>query len=364
MKFDTAEKRFRDDLIQKLAESDDGLRYLKLRSLSRKAHLECLFNDVEIEPTSSKVREQLKEAYNNRECIDNDAINRTIKAIYQSERAERQSDEAELIDQLYRMGEFDWGGLHQNSLEKAIIDRYVKKLKDYDRLCFKIENELHESLRGYTLCSWYNHWTSIIIEDIFKDHQSVLPAVGQIKKVDFFLNDVPFDLKVTYFPEGYVKDKRKEADQRPELTLLKQWAKHNEVKYSKDLSESYLLQDLWAKARDHPSPEAGRLLLSLNEFRQHLISESRENPVDLIQWLYENQGVRRFDASNRLFLVLINNSDFFESWKLKRMKPFLKSEINQYLDNAPKSPGRNLKFSWEGQNYKVKSDAIIIVKDR
>ena len=58
------------------------------------------------------------------------------------------------------------------------------------------------------VCSWYNHWTSIIIEDIFKDHANVLPAVGLVKKIDFFVRDVPFDLKVTYLPEGYLKEKR------------------------------------------------------------------------------------------------------------------------------------------------------------
>ena len=46
-------------------------------------------------------------------------------------------------------------------------------------------------------------------------------TVGQIKSVDFFINNVPFDLKVTYLPAEYIKDKRKEKGYPVELTFLK-----------------------------------------------------------------------------------------------------------------------------------------------
>lgn len=95
---------------------------------------------------------------------------------------------------------------------------------------------------------------------------------------------------------------------------------------------------------------------------QKLIQEAKTNPNNLIKWLYENQGIRRFDASNRLFLVLIDPSDFFQSWKLKRAKPLLDSRITAYLDKISLSPGQTLNFTWEGKNYTVISDAIIITK--
>ena len=43
MDFTTASKLFGDDRIRELSESVDRLRFLKLRSLSRKAHLVKLF---------------------------------------------------------------------------------------------------------------------------------------------------------------------------------------------------------------------------------------------------------------------------------------------------------------------------------
>ena len=359
--FETAQNWFRQDRIRELAEFPDGLRFLKLRSLSRREHLEQLFSAASIEPTSTSSRGLFREAFDtvglNTTIIDN-----TIKAIYATEREKRQGHETELVDQLYRLKVFDWGGLHENSLEKTIVNNYVKNIRNYDQLSESIENELHSSMRGYVLCSWYNHWTSIIIEDIFRDHPSVLPAVGLVKKIDFFLNGIPFDLKVTYFPEGYTKDLRRTAGKRPELTLLRQWARCHNITFSDNISDSRLLSDLWNKASDHPSEDSQQLISDLIGFRQRVIADAKSNPEQLIRWLYENQGVRRFDASNRFFLILVDPQNFFESWKLKRAKPLLCSKITRYLDNATSAPGRVVDFTWEGTDYTVVSDVVIITK--
>jgi hypothetical protein len=89
-------------------------------------------------------------------------------------------------------------------------------------------------VKGYVLNSWYNHWSSILIEHIFKSHKSVLPTVGQIKNVDFFINKIPFDLKVTYFPAEYLKQKRKERGLPVELTFLKAEAKNLKIYFDKE----------------------------------------------------------------------------------------------------------------------------------
>ncbi|MEQ9553562.1 MAG: hypothetical protein RIM23_28560 [Coleofasciculus sp. G3-WIS-01] len=361
MDFDTAQYWFRDNRIRELSQTNDGLRFLKLLSLSRREHLYQLFASAALTPQSNSARDLWKEAFNTA-SINDTIINSTIQQIYASEREARRKQEPELVNQLYRLDVFDWGGLHQNSLERTIIDNYVKKIHNYDQLSNSIENELHYSMRGYVLCSWYNHWTSIIIEDIFRDHDKVLPAVGLIKKIDFFINGIPFDLKVTYFPEGYIKQCRRSENKRPELTRLKQWARQHQVPFSTNIPDSQLLCDLWKKASDYPSEDAQSLLSELSNFRQKLIQEAKTNPDNLIKWLYENQGIRRFDASNRLFLVLIDPSDFFQSWKLKRAKPLLDSRITAYLDKISSSPGRTLHFTWEGKNYTVISEAIIITK--
>ena len=361
MDYSEADKLFRGDGLNELASTEVGLRFLKLRSLSRKAHLQELFERVGVSQGSGRVKDMLVAAFED-PIFEVGSIEATISAIYRRERTTREIAEPELVDHLYRMNVFDWGGLHENSLERTIVNNYVKKIRDYDELSDCIDNEIHQSMRGYVLCSWYNHWTSIIIEDIFRDHDRVLPSVGLVNKIDFFLDDVPFDLKVTYLPEGYVKDLRKGAGLRPELTLLKQWARKFGVVFSTDQPASRLLPDLWNKAADHPSNVSRVLIDELFSFRTETTGMITKEPTGLIRWLYENQGVRRFDASNRLFLILIDSSNYFESWRLKRARPLLGEEITKYLNGMPNNPGREVEFGWDGDRYVANSDAIIVLK--
>jgi hypothetical protein len=336
MNFDQAQKLFKADEIATLAKSTDGLRFLKLRSVSRREYLETLLGIGKRSGKPTPVKQLFRTAYDAQ--ISLSVIDKLIRTVYEEERKKRKDKEDELVSELYQLQVFNWGGLHQNSLEKTIVDNYVKKIRAFDVLCRKIDNELHNSLRGYVLCSWYNHWTSIVIEDVFRDHSVVLPALGQVKKIDFFIHDTPFDLKVTYLPEGFIVTQRQASGLRPELTLLKQMARRKKIHFDPSLPNNQLLEDLWMKVRDHPSSEASTLIDELAAFRLDVLSVNQQDPAALLKWLYENQGVRRFDASNRLFLVLVDRSNFFESWKLKRARPLLVKQIASYLDGVGISP--------------------------
>jgi hypothetical protein len=356
--FEDCQRLFRDDNITGLGRDSDGIRYLKLRSLNRREGLEHLFAIAGVPLPEASASQLFRQAFESGITVAQ--VESCIREVYLQERAGRREQEPELINQLYRLQEFNWGGLHQNSLEKTIVDNYVKKIKNYDRLNEAIENNLYASMRGYVLCSWYNHWTSIIIEDLFKDHPNVLPAVGLVKKIDFFIRDTPFDLKVTYLPEGFLAQKRQEAELRPELTLLKQAARRFSIPIPTDLSSSALLQDLWVKLSDHPEAQGRAVVRELLELRNQLVARVKGEPTELIKWLYEEQGIRRFDASNRLFLVLVDQRNYFGSWKLKRAKALLEAQVGQYLDNVDESVGREIEFEWEGDTYTVKADLILV----
>jgi len=356
--FEECQRLFRGDRTTELARDVDGIRYLKLRSLNRREGLRRLFEIAGAPVPEANAVQLFSRAFESGITVPQ--IETCIRDIYVQERVGRREQEAELINQLYRLQEFNWGGLHQNSLEKTIVDNYVKKIKNYDRLNEAIENNLYASMRGYVLCSWYNHWTSIIIEDLFRDHPNVLPAVGLVKKIDFFIRDTPFDLKVTYLPEGFLARKRQEAGSRPELTLLRQMARRLAIPIPVDLSNGALLQDLWTKLSDHPNEEGRAVIRELLDFRNQLVRSIDEEPAELITWLYEEQGVRRFDASNRLFLVLVDERNYFESWKLKRAKPLLEAQVNEFLDGVGQHVGRDIEFEWEGDMYKVKADLILV----
>lgn len=179
-----------------------GIYFLKMRSISRTNLLRELASRLNIDTSGVSGKALFEFMFC--KSIDNKIIDEFIREIYDEERKERIKNEDYLYSQLFKLKVFDWGGFYQNAVEQTIVNGYVKKIQDYEQLCNSIDNDINPRLRGYILCSWYNHWTSILIEDMFKDHQDILPTVGLIKKVDFFWKDFPFDLKVTYFPDGYI----------------------------------------------------------------------------------------------------------------------------------------------------------------
>lgn len=157
--FAEADALFRQDRLNELVADAEGQRFLKLRSLNRTEYLERLFQSVGIARPDLGSRQLFEAAFST--GINTAAIEACARDIYHDEREQRRANEEELVNQLYRVQEFNWGGLHQNSLEKTIVNNYVKKITDYEALCRSVEKELLTSMRGYVICSWYNHWTWI-----------------------------------------------------------------------------------------------------------------------------------------------------------------------------------------------------------
>lgn len=100
--------------------------------------------------------------------------------------------------------------------------------------------------------------------------------------------------------------------------------------------------------------------MKLRGFRDALVIEVERDSTHLIRWLYENQGERRFDASNRLFLVLLDQCNYFDSWKLKRAKPLMEAKIRAYLDGCGRSSGRRIEFDRKGERYSAVSNVIVV----
>jgi len=121
--------------------------------------------------------------------------------------------------------------------------------------------------------------------------------------------------------------------------------------------------DLWQKLTDNPTSQAKNLIADLKEKREKILQECLINPEQLVRWLYENQGVRRFDASNRLFLVLVDQTNFFESWKLKRAKRLIEEKVHAHLDSVSSAPGFNLHLNWNGKIYNTEAEIILVIRD-
>ena len=125
--FDEAVAAFKSDQIRELGLDADGLRFLKLRSLSRKEHLNRLIRDHGLATPEGRPQSRLRAVFES--PVTEGQIDATIRGIYATERADRAANEDALISELYKLQMFDWGSLHQNSLEGTIVNNYVKKIR-------------------------------------------------------------------------------------------------------------------------------------------------------------------------------------------------------------------------------------------
>ena len=270
-----------------------------------------------------------------------------------------------LILELFKLETFTWGGDQNNSLDKYLVSHYVKKIQSYNILRSKFGTEISGIVQGYVLNSWYNHWSSIVIEHIFKSNPAVLPSVGQIRGVDFFINDIPFDLKVTYLPNEYIKERRKAKGLPPELTFLKSRARKAQIPFDRDPKSDVRYQITeQMKAKNDKFSKA--TLTQLQTETLDILKEAQRTPKLLTKWLYEHQGELRFGSENRLFLVLVDSKDFTQSWKLKRNVGMLRPIVNKYLNSLKSRDLKKLEISYtfkkNPQVFKSLADIIFVVR--
>ena len=355
------------DNLEEFNTDSVGLLWLKIKSIIRKELVADFINQNVIVLEETALAKQFLELFvilsknpsTSHKLLDNFIRIENVRQV-------QGLDTEKLVSELYKLKIFDWGGDYQNSLDKYLVSQYVKVTKSYDTLISKFETEINIAVQGYVLNSWYNHWTSILIEHIFKLHPAVLPTVGQIKSVDFFINDIPFDLKVTYLPTEYIKLKRKEKGYPVELTYLKKKAGEAKITFDKKGKPADVYYEIVEKMKDRSDSFCKETLQKLKDEKLEILKEVQDNPKMLSTWLYENQGEMRFGSENRLFLVLVNTDNFNSSWKLKRNIDLLKPTIISYLDNFHKKQIENLSISFnfkgKSKTFTALSDVIFVVK--
>ncbi len=365
--FNYWKKLHESEKLEEFSSDRMGLLWLKTKSIVRKELIQEFTKSSNIILNESSLSRQFVELFNILSKNPEKShllLDGFIRGINKQQVKSLNRDE--LVSELYKVQHFDWGGDYQNSLDKYLVSRYVKACKSYDTLISKFDGEIAAAVQGYVLNSWYNHWSSILIEHIFKSHEAVLPTVGQIKNVDFFLDDVPFDLKVTYLPAEYIKAKRKERGLPVELTFLKQKAKEANITFDRNAKAAAIHNEITEKMKDRSDRFTLSVLRSLKQETTDILLDAQENPKKLALWLYENQGEMRFSSENRLFLVLVDTNDFTNSWKLKRNLDLLKPSIFSYLDKFKRKKIQDLKisFSYKGkpQKFDALTDIIFIVK--
>ena len=110
--------------------------------------------------------------------------------------------------------------------------------------------------------------------------------------------------------------------------------------------------------------EQGRvgIIEELNKNRKEIVEEAKTDNMELLQWLYSNQGEMRFGAENRLFVILVDSTDMSQSWKMKRAFSLIEPKVESYLNLFNKDTLKEVCFTFNKSNYKSLADTIFIIK--
>ena len=192
-----------------------------------------------------------------------------------------------------------WGRKQNNSWDNQT--NFIYQVRHFGELENEIKNRFKEELnvedlRIYALNRWYNFWSAKGIETIFCSHPTVKPHTDPFHKfIDFWIDDIPFDHKTTVFPKRY----------------------------------------------------------------SQTIEFAKQNPMDLIKWLYENQSQqKRFHLQNRLFLILCEKEGNHQ--KLKAEIDIIEPVIENYLHHFSFEKLKKLDFHTPNGIKTTYTDCIFI----
>lgn len=348
--------------------TEEGLLWLKLRSIERRELLSRFVDMAHLSVDGHKTKDKMEDIWQQL-CVSDgvrEALGRFLERC-QIEENRRIKDCFETIrSNLYQMESFHWGGGFRNSLDKAIVSRFVKtdEIVPYSMLEGICDGELKAMSRGYLLNSWYDYWSSVLVENIFRRNRNVVPAPGKIKNVDFFVKDVPFDLKVTYLPKEYAKEQMKRLGIREPVQVLKKFAREQRIPFDRSADPEHVRYEIEQRIRDANQTEGLRVLDAIRGDWKRLVTEAQNNPRDLAKWLYENQGDMRFGAENRVFVILIDCDEPQGSWKLKRNVELIEPSVKRWVRDFDRSGLNSLRteFSFRGKSYRTFSDVIFVCR--
>lgn len=358
--FEKWENAFRSQNLYAFNGNENALLWLKVRAICRGKHIEQFLNENGLTISATKISDQNTELFLLLEQRPDAMLmlDKYLKDKNHEWYVSMGVDEEQLKNDLYKIQHYTWGGDQNNSLDKYLINRYVKTISQYDELAVK-QHEIADNAWNYVQNSWYNNWTSYLIEALFKRHHRVISAVGEIKSVDFFIDNFPLDLKVTFFPAQFMDEKLKTKLGKSLLSWLKSECKKLGINANKSDSTAQQIYTLTEKLIEQ---KCYGIINHLNEMKRSIIKESENNPMELMTWLYEKQGEMRFGAENRIFVILSDTTNWDQSWKMKRAFSLIEPQITHYLDTFTSNSLKEVYFSFKGQRYTSLADTIFVIK--
>jgi len=204
----------------------------------------------------------------------------------------------ELHCELEKLESYEWP-CRQGGLDQYIQGNITRRYLRYEDVKEAVKRTLTPAVSSYALCSWYNTWSTWLIEHCVAQHPTVVPTLKNVKGIDIFFRNQPFDLKTTLLPA------------------------------------------------------------QLNDSLDELL----DNPSDLAIWYFENQGAERFGADNRMFIVVHDPANPEQSWKLKRDIELVERVVNQALSKESVTEDDEIVFSYGQQTYSAQAKVIFIMPD-
>lgn len=276
--------------------------FVKLKSL-KKEYLKNFCQSFSIQ-SSENITEMIKNiliAFDNN-LISTQQINTYIKDLYSQIRNEEISETGAshelIVEELNRVDSHIWG-MVQGAVDSHIQANYVRKYFRFDDLINAIRRSLYTAIESYTLCTWYNHWSTVFLEDLISLNNNIVPIIKKVKGVDVIWNEQPVDIKVTNLPKEWFDDEK-------------------------------------------------------------TIDDAINNPVSVCEYMYRLQGAQRFGAENRLFIIIYNRENPSESWKIKRDYSLIKRSVNDFFgQNLVLDP---VNFSFNSTQHLAHAKVMFIVE--
>lgn len=276
--------------------------FIKLKSL-KKEYLKNFCNTFSIQ-SSNNITEMIKNILSSFDSglITTEQIDNFINDLYlQLRDNEIQSTGASheaIVEELNKVDSHIWG-MVQGAVDAHIQANYVRKYYKFDDIINAIQGSLFNVIESYTLCTWYNHWSTVFLEDLICLNSNVVPIIKKVKGVDVIWNGQPVDIKVTNLP--------------------KQWFDDGKT-----------------------------------------IDNAINDPVSVCEYLYRLQGAQRFGAENRLFIIIYNRQNPLDSWKIKRKYELIKRLVDEFFSqNLQLDP---VNFSFNSNQHLAHAKVMFIVE--
>lgn len=358
--FDKWDSLFRAQDLFPFNQNKNGILWLKVRAICRSKQISQFLEENGLSLSSTKISSKNRELF---ELLENRAdsdsmLNSYLQNLNHEWYENLNIDKDKLKENLYQVQSYSWGGDQKNSLDKYLVSHFVKTIDSFSEL-ERRKGEIAANAWNYVQNSWYNNWTSFLIESLFKQNRRVISAVGEIKSVDFFIDDFPIDLKVTFFPNQFMEEKLKGVLGKSKISWLKNKAKDIGIAVDSSIPVSRQVYILKEKLFESGNTD---ILDELKSAEQKVIYGSQENSIELMTWLYENQGEMRFGAENRIYLILANTDSLEDSWKLKRAIDQLEPIVNEYIKSFTQDSLTKIDFTFKKQRFQALSDVIFFIR--